>query len=569
MFKEKIEQQRVANSPLAENGGDNLPLLDGAQIEVGADPQTPLVDATAFSPPQMEKRQSNWSDIEEEHQRMQAVQEQLEKDIAARDRTIEALRNELAGKETERNAEREKLRQLGQCVIALQAGKCSLDAQFVEEAKSSKQQMAAYRNDFPILFQFARGASVGVLQNRNFMTNFEGAVLNNCLPSQKYFDGVIKMFKEKINALFGIDERIKTSLQHNFHTKLGPSSENRSTSAGSSSSELRRQRNASSGCRCPTNTLSSRLAFRWFSGSQWPPFGLTLTNLYWSRRRISRTSTRKVPSVGNVRFNLTTNSVLNRLLPSSDSSSCLGTTALGPLISKPMVRNINFVEESPLNSESDLSDCVSFILKESLNDNEGPKAEEQFTEAQQRMFVRFSSFFCLCRSKIHLILQKFSNLNSVPSNSFIRRLAVCLIEKIDGNFVDFCRLWTKFLQILRHHWEYNLNLPNFDTDERPQLSCCLLHQKLQMINFCISVKKRKHKEMEANETENLGGTAKDLQQIETLRQRESFLYNLEDANLRTKAQSELLLSDMQAFKAPNPCCELVDFLRWHSPRDLT
>ncbi|KAL3099824.1 hypothetical protein niasHT_028602 [Heterodera trifolii] len=57
-----LEQQRFANSPLAENGGDNLPLLDGAQIEVGADPQTPLFDATVFSPPQMEKRQSNWSD---------------------------------------------------------------------------------------------------------------------------------------------------------------------------------------------------------------------------------------------------------------------------------------------------------------------------------------------------------------------------------------------------------------------------------------------------------------------------------------------------------------------------
>ncbi|KAL3099823.1 hypothetical protein niasHT_014813 [Heterodera trifolii] len=53
---------------------------------------------------------------------MQAVQEQLKKEIAARDRTNEALRNELAGKETERIAEREQLRQLGQCVIALQAG---------------------------------------------------------------------------------------------------------------------------------------------------------------------------------------------------------------------------------------------------------------------------------------------------------------------------------------------------------------------------------------------------------------------------------------------------------------
>ncbi|KAL3113454.1 hypothetical protein niasHT_013564 [Heterodera trifolii] len=489
--------------------------------------------------------------------------------------------------------------------------------------------------DFPILFQFARGASVGVLQNRNFMTNFEGAVLNNCLPSQKYLDGVIKMFKEKINALFAIDERIKTSLQHDFHTKLGPSSENRSTSAGSSSSELRRQRNASSGCRCPHKypfqPIGLSLVQRLTMAAVWVDIDEHLlvetenfTNIDPESAQRWKCSVQFDEEFSFEQTYLFTRlfelaeeefaecSIRSQLLPSSDSSSSLGTTALGPLIGKPMIRNINFVEESPLNSESDLSDCVNFILKENLNDNEGPKAEEQFTEAQQRMF------------------QKFSNLKSVPLNSFARRLAVCLVEKIDGNFVDFCRLWTKFLQILRHHWEYNLNLPNFDTDERPQLSCCLLHQKLQMINYCISVKKRKHKEMEANETENLGGSAKDLpanrntaddeffdaiesfdqfdvatssecprgrshpldsneylkgnpnQRIfvpftqeegpmteDQIERRESFLCNLEDANLRTKAQSELLLSDMQAFKAANPGCELVDFLRWHSPRDLT
>ncbi|XP_071792280.1 rab3 GTPase-activating protein catalytic subunit-like isoform X2 [Asterias amurensis] len=41
----------------------------------------------------------------------------------------------------------------------------------------------------------------------------------------------------------------------------------------------------------------------------------------------------------------------------------------------------------------------------------------------------------------------------------------------------------------------------------------------------------------------------------------------EGAELRAKMQSACLLSDMQAFKAANPGCELEDFVRWYSPRD--
>jgi Rab3 GTPase-activating protein catalytic subunit len=53
-----------------------------------------------------------------------------------------------------------------------------------------------------------------------------------------------------------------------------------------------------------------------------------------------------------------------------------------------------------------------------------------------------------------------------------------------------------------------------------------------------------------------------------LEMNESFLVSLKDTNLRNKAQCELLLSDMQAFKAANPGSVLEDFLCWHSPRDL-
>ncbi|KAI3414164.1 hypothetical protein GPALN_011622 [Globodera pallida] len=53
-----LEQQRLANSPFVENVGavDFVPPLNGT-LEAGGEP--PLVDATAFSPPHLEKRQTS------------------------------------------------------------------------------------------------------------------------------------------------------------------------------------------------------------------------------------------------------------------------------------------------------------------------------------------------------------------------------------------------------------------------------------------------------------------------------------------------------------------------------
>lgn len=36
---------------------------------------------------------------------------------------------------------------------------------------------------------------------------------------------------------------------------------------------------------------------------------------------------------------------------------------------------------------------------------------------------------------------------------------------------------------------------------------------------------------------------------------------------RIKEQLDVLLSDMQAFKAANPGAQIEDFIYWHSPRD--
>ncbi|KAI3422265.1 Rab3 GTPase-activating protein catalytic subunit [Globodera pallida] len=483
----------------------------------------------------------------------------------------------------------------------------------------------------PIFFQFAPGAAVGVLQNRNFFTNFEGAVLNNCLSSQKYLDGVIKMFKEKINTPSEL-EKIKISLQQDFDVNLSPFSEADVSSSplGSSLAEVHQDQSVPIGCNCPHKypfqpvglslAHGLRMAAVWVDIDEYLMVETdNFTNIEpqtaqrWKCSMLFDDEYSYEQSYLFTRLfelseeELSECSVRSQLLSPSDQSSSLGTTALGPLADKPSVRDIKILGNSSPISQKSCSDCISFILKGSGNDTDFLVGHP--TSGQQQF-------------------QKLLNPKSAPANSLTRRLAVCLVEKIDGNFVNFCRLWIKFLEILRHHWEYNLDLPYFDTDERPQLACCLLHQKLQMIQYCISVKKRKHREMEACEAttsecvkdptnritadeeffdanesfdevdaalflKEPRGRSHPLDSNECLRnypkerifvpftqdegpmtedqieQRVSYLFSLEDANLRTRAQSELLLSDMQAFKAANPGCELVDFLRWHSPRDLS
>ncbi|KAJ3287456.1 Rab3 GTPase-activating protein catalytic subunit, partial [Borealophlyctis nickersoniae] len=68
------------------------------------------------------------------------------------------------------------------------------------------------------------------------------------------------------------------------------------------------------------------------------------------------------------------------------------------------------------------------------------------------------------------------------------------------------------------------------------------------------------------ETQEAGYMTEDM-----LREQEDMFERLgttpEAARLRARMQCAQLLSDMEAFKAANPGCNLSDFVRWHSPRD--
>lgn len=49
-------------------------------------------------------------------------------------------------------------------------------------------------------------------------------------------------------------------------------------------------------------------------------------------------------------------------------------------------------------------------------------------------------------------------------------------------------LWQEFVLEMRFRWENNFLIPGLASGS-PDLRCCLLHQKLQMLNCCIERKK--------------------------------------------------------------------------------
>uniref|UniRef100_M4C0B9 Rab3 GTPase-activating protein catalytic subunit n=1 Tax=Hyaloperonospora arabidopsidis (strain Emoy2) TaxID=559515 RepID=M4C0B9_HYAAE len=158
----------------------------------------------------------------------------------------------------------------------------------------------------------------------------------------------------------------------------------------------------------------------------------------------------------------------------------------------------------------------------------------------------------------------------------------------------------------------------------PDFRQCLLHQKLQLLNWCILSKAQESRpnltagvstilgrqngpgaeSVPANNNFSFDNGRKDDDEIDSTVSDEEFFDSLEQTNepllepvtqtsvpitedvakeqqdlfthlgasvesgkLRHQIQSMALVSDMQAFKAANPRCCLADFIRWYSPKD--
>lgn len=209
-------------------------------------------------------------------------------------------------------------------------------------------------------------------------------------------------------------------------------------------------------------------------------------------------------------------------------------------------------------------------------------------------------------------------IHGAPPESFIVKLS-----EVIGSFKNLRKMalfWCKVVAELRRLWSEEQHIPGIPLDETPDLNSCLLYQQLQVINCCLSRKRRCTIAAESLEsvmrqcssnvedsspcTDTMPETPvlyarvctgelvirlgayqpTDLIMLETgepvyspITQEgplltEDLIKETEELVLRTGsvgAGCSQLLSDMQAFKAANPGCSLEDFVRWHSPPDWT
>uniref|UniRef100_A0A3B4XWG2 Rab3 GTPase-activating protein catalytic subunit n=1 Tax=Seriola lalandi dorsalis TaxID=1841481 RepID=A0A3B4XWG2_SERLL len=94
----------------------------------------------------------------------------------------------------------------------------------------------------------------------------------------------------------------------------------------------------------------------------------------------------------------------------------------------------------------------------------------------------------------------FLQLKSAPSDSLTYRLAlcVCLVNYNHGGLRAVAHLWQEFVLELRYRWENNYLIHGL-AGGPPDLRCCLLHQKLQMLNCCIERKRARDEARKAQD----------------------------------------------------------------------
>ena len=161
--------------------------------------------------------------------------------------------------------------------------------------------------------------------------------------------------------------------------------------------------------------------------------------------------------------------------------------------------------------------------------------------------------------------------------------------------------WQCFCTQLRHRFEQRSStLFTFENEAshgalEPDLSRSLAHQKVALVRFCA-----REMSQSANADESASRAERESDELSSSSprgrkrpldfrlaerpdevawepftqpaciwtHRESDDGRVFDANVRAELMSQGLTSDMRAFKAANPGCQFVDFVRWFSPKDV-
>lgn len=186
---------------------------------------------------------------------------------------------------------------------------------------------------------------------------------------------------------------------------------------------------------------------------------------------------------------------------------------------------------------------------------------------------------------------------AAPLSSLTTRLG--LHAMVLNNPRALSALWIQFVRELRFtYWEKLQRLPRMsDAPTSPDSSTCLLHQKLQQIDYCIGYAIHQTASTASDVTrstliEDGGVLLKDVQGCtmykthhpaqpicipktqdappltEDQLTEQALALSAATEEERIRVSGSLLLSDMEAFKAANGDCSLADFILWHSPKDI-
>lgn len=121
-----------------------------------------------------------------------------------------------------------------------------------------------------------------------------------------------------------------------------------------------------------------------------------------------------------------------------------------------------------------LAEMMEFLLPEISSEKEKTKPEKH----DDKIFVH----------------EMEHQIKSAPKDSVTYRLAllVTMANYLHDGVAAVAQIWHGFVQEMRYRFE-NGDLISGIKPENPDLRCCLLHQKLQMLNCCIQHKRRREK----------------------------------------------------------------------------
>uniref|UniRef100_A0A8C5H0S8 Rab3 GTPase-activating protein catalytic subunit n=1 Tax=Gouania willdenowi TaxID=441366 RepID=A0A8C5H0S8_GOUWI len=137
------------------------------------------------------------------------------------------------------------------------------------------------------------------------------------------------------------------------------------------------------------------------------------------------------------------------------------------------IRRHRRTDESPLSNEV-LNSVLLYLFPDAAVEKSSDSIKKEVVNEQEK------------NTDSNLYIQ----MKSAPTDSLTHRLAlcICLVNCNYGGLRAVAHLWQELVLELRYRWENNYNVYGLSAGP-PDLRCCILHQKLQMLNCCIERKK--------------------------------------------------------------------------------